>query len=114
MTATAAPSADFTGSGDFDSFAQTLMSFLFWHLIDSLNIRAVIYSICICWSIPQHRKSQKKRRIGLFFLPGTIGFFIKYSVFLLTLFKSRVLIKLFGRGPNNQFRRRRTSLRGNF
>jgi hypothetical protein len=48
MTATAASSADFTGSSDFDSFAQTLMGFPFRHLIDSLNIKVVIYSICSC------------------------------------------------------------------
>jgi hypothetical protein len=52
MTAAAATSADFTGSSDFDPFAQTLVGFLFRHLIASLNIKAVIYNICICWSIP--------------------------------------------------------------
>jgi hypothetical protein len=60
MTATAATSADFTGSSDFDSFAQTLVGFLFWHLIDSLNIKVVVYSIWICWSIPQFGNSRKK------------------------------------------------------
>jgi hypothetical protein len=32
MTAADAMSEDFTGSGNFDSFFQTLMGFLFWHL----------------------------------------------------------------------------------
>jgi hypothetical protein len=53
MTAADAMSEDFTGSGNFDSFAQTLMGFLFWHLIGSLNIKGVIYSIWGPWSIPQ-------------------------------------------------------------
>jgi hypothetical protein len=62
MTATAATSADFTGSSDFDSFAQTLVGFLFWHLIDSLNIKVAVYSIWICWSIPQPGNSRKKMK----------------------------------------------------
>jgi hypothetical protein len=53
MTAAAATSADFTGSSDFDSFAQTLVGFLFWHLIDPLNIKVAVYSIWIGWSIPR-------------------------------------------------------------
>jgi hypothetical protein len=40
MSAAAAFSVDFTGSSNFNSFAQTLMGFLFWHLIDSLNIQS--------------------------------------------------------------------------
>jgi len=60
MATTAATSADFTGSSNFDSFAQTLVGFLFWHLIDSLNLEAAIYGICVYWSIPQPGNSQKK------------------------------------------------------
>ncbi len=40
MTAADAMSEDFTGSSDFDSFAQTLMGFLFWHLIGSFPATA--------------------------------------------------------------------------
>jgi hypothetical protein len=40
VTAAAATSEDFTGSSDFDSFTQTLMGFLFWHLIDSFPATA--------------------------------------------------------------------------
>jgi hypothetical protein len=40
MTAAAAMSPDFTGSSDFYSFTQTLMGFLFWHLIDSFPATA--------------------------------------------------------------------------
>jgi len=39
MTATASLPPDLTSSGDFDSFAQTFVGFLFRHLIDSLNIK---------------------------------------------------------------------------
>ena len=45
MTAAAATSSDFTGSGDFDSFAQTLMGFLFWHLIGSFPATARPFSL---------------------------------------------------------------------
>jgi hypothetical protein len=40
VTAAAATSEDFTRSSDFDSFAQTLVGFLFWHLIDSFPATA--------------------------------------------------------------------------
>jgi hypothetical protein len=63
MTAAAAMPPDFTGSGDLDSFAQPLVGFLFWHLICSLNIKAVIYNICICRSIPQPGNSQKNEKL---------------------------------------------------
>jgi len=39
MAAAAAFSVDFTGSSDFNSFTQTLVGFLFWHLIGSLKYK---------------------------------------------------------------------------
>jgi hypothetical protein len=86
MTAAAATSADFTGSSDFDSFAQTLVGLLFWHLIDSLNIKVTVYSIWICWSIPQPGNSRKNEKSLYSPHRAQSGFSIKYRVFLLTLF----------------------------
>jgi hypothetical protein len=41
MAAAAASPVDFTGSGDFNSFFQTLVGFLFWHLISSLKYKGL-------------------------------------------------------------------------
>jgi len=63
MTATRAFVFDLAGSGDFDSFGQTLMSFLFWHLagpVKSKNANAVIYFIRFHLSRPQVLNSRKK------------------------------------------------------
>jgi hypothetical protein len=70
MTTAAATSPDFTGSSDFDSFSQTLVGFLLWHLIDSLNIKLSIYSIWIRWSIPQPGNSRKKVKNQFTFFGG--------------------------------------------
>ena len=60
MTAATAFAFDLAAGGDFDSFAQTLMSFLFRHLANSFkitylkqleNVKPVIYVICSRWSI---------------------------------------------------------------
>jgi hypothetical protein len=77
MTATAASSADFTGSSNFDSFAQTLVGFPFRHLIDSLNIKETVYSIYGCWSIPQFGISRKKMKNQLTIFWQNLCFYTK-------------------------------------
>jgi len=44
MTAASALVFDLAGSGNFDSFLQALMGFLFWHLTSSFkkNVREII------------------------------------------------------------------------
>jgi hypothetical protein len=85
MTAAATTSADFTGSSNFDSFAQTLVGLLFWHLIGSLNIKGIIYSIRGLRSIPQPGKSQKKEKLVYSSHQVQPGGFYQISLFLLTL-----------------------------